>query len=45
MSYAGRKVELSRGAVWIILRNPVYYGDVVYLGVRYAGKHTAIIEK
>lgn len=35
----------SRGALYTLLRNPVYVGDVRHKGEVYAGEHAAILER
>src|SRR5215207_3529445 len=41
-SYGG--VSFSRGAIYKILSNPIYIGQIVHQGERHAGSHKAIIE-
>jgi DNA invertase Pin-like site-specific DNA recombinase len=37
--------SLSRGALALILRNPLYIGEVQHKGERFAGQHEAIIDR
>ncbi len=39
------KKELGKSAMQRILTNPIYYGDFIWSGKYYAGKHTPIIDK
>ena len=39
------KVELGKSAMQRVLSNPIYYGDFVWNGKYYSGKHAPIIDK
>src|SRR4030081_3289127 len=36
---------LSRGALYVLLSNPVYIGEIAHKGVRYPGQHDAILDR
>jgi site-specific DNA recombinase len=36
---------LSRGALYLILQNPLYRGEIAYKGEFYPGEHPAIVDK
>jgi len=42
-----REVEksFSRGALYILLRNPIYVGEIRHKGARYPGQHHPIVER
>src|SRR4051812_34784976 len=35
----------SRGALYALLSNPIYVGEIAYKGARYAGQHEAILDQ
>ena len=37
--------ELARGALYLMLQNRIYRGEIVHKGTSYPGEHAAIIEK
>ncbi len=37
--------SFSRGALYKILANPIYIGEVAHHGVRYAGQHESIVDR
>jgi len=37
--------SFSRGAIYALLRNPIYVGEVRHKGTRYPGQHPAIVAK
>jgi site-specific DNA recombinase len=41
--YGGQK--FSRGALYLILQNPLYLGEVTHKGQSYPGEHPAIVDK
>jgi site-specific DNA recombinase len=41
--YGGR--PLSRGALYLMLQNRIYRGEIVHKGKRYAGEHEAIVDE
>jgi site-specific DNA recombinase len=41
--YGGHK--LSRGALYLMLRNPIYRGEITHKGNAYPGEHKAIVDK
>ncbi len=38
-------MRFARGALYTLLRNPIYVGDVRHKGTRYPGQHQPIVEK
>jgi site-specific DNA recombinase len=36
--------RFSRGALYLMLQNRIYRGEIVHQGTAYPGQHTAIIE-
>jgi DNA invertase Pin-like site-specific DNA recombinase len=48
VSRAGRVtggVRFTRGALYALLRNPLYVGEIAHRGERHRGRHTAIIDR
>jgi site-specific DNA recombinase len=43
-SRSGEK-SFARGALYTLLRNPIYIGEVRHKGVRYPGQHQPIVER
>jgi site-specific DNA recombinase len=37
--------SFSRGALYVVLRNPLYIGEVRHHGVRHPGQHQPIVER
>jgi site-specific DNA recombinase len=42
---SGRVLSFGRGALYHLLRNRVYRGEVVHKGLSYPGEHIAIVDE
>jgi len=40
-----KSIEVTKHGVQTVLKNPFYYGDFIWGGVRYNGSHETIIDK